>query len=207
MTTATIPVPAHELAARNAAKAGRSVFAAHLAQHSAEGRLIWVPGMGDTDDRRGPLPGDPAHDRLLAAGWLLNNLADSGEQLMLDATWRAGTRPTNVYGALYNDTPVDTDTLATLTGEPSGSGYARLTWACNGTDFPTLALDSGDYRLVGAQKSYTASGGSIGPVTYFAIVSAASGTAGSLYVYMALSASRTLANGDTLNVTPALKLA
>jgi hypothetical protein len=207
MTTATIPVPVAELAARDAAKSGRTVFAAHLEQRSPEGRLVWVPGMGDTDDRRGPLPGDPAHDRLLAEGWLLNSLADAGEQLMLDATFRAGTRPTSVFGALYNDTPVDTDTLSTLTGEPSGSGYGRVTWACNGTDFPTLALDAGDFRLVGVQRSFTAAGGTIGPVTHFAIVSVVSGTAGALYVYMALSATRTLSNGDTLNVTPALKLA
>ncbi len=206
MTVTTLPVPSGRLADRYRAKSGRSVFAAHITHTGPDGRLIWVPGMGDCEDRRGPLPGDTAHARLLADGWVLNNLSDGGETLMLDATWRAGTRPANIYGALWNDTPVDTDTCSTLTGEPATGGYARVGWANNGTDFPTLALDSGDYKLTGLQKGWTAAGGTIGPVTYFTFVSSSSG-AGTLYAYMALSATRTMLTGDTLNVTPALKAA
>jgi hypothetical protein len=208
MTAVEVQVPATllEQARRRARHGIRSVFAARFSQVDAAGRLVWVPGMGDTEDRRGPLPGDPAYTALLAQGWVLNSLADSGEQLMLDATWRQGTRPTTgIFGALFNDTPVDTDTIGTLTGEPAGNGYARLTWANNSTDFPTLALDSGDYKLTGVQKTYTASGGTIGPVTYLCFVSTSSG-AGSLYAYMPLAATRTLLAGDSLNVTPALKL-
>ncbi len=135
-----------------------------------------------------------------------NNLADGGEQMFLDVTLRAGTAPTNYYIALYNDTIVDTDTLSTVTGEPSTNGYARQLVERSATGWPTLALDSGDYQATSSTETFTASGGSWGPVTYAALVTASSGTTGTLVSYAALSQSRTLASGESLQVTYRVKL-
>ncbi len=135
-----------------------------------------------------------------------NNLADGGEQMFLDVGLRAGTAPTNYYIALYNDTIVDTDTLSTVTGEPSTNGYARSLVERSATGWPTLALDSGDYQATSSTETFTASGGSWGPVTYAALVTASSGTTGTLVSYAALSQSRTLASGESLQVTYRVKL-
>lgn len=139
--------------------------------------------------------------------WIENSLADEGEQDILDIIYRASTAPTTFYTRLYNDTPVDTDTLALLTGEASGNGYGALTWNRNSTDFPTLALDAGDYQVSSVTKQYSASGGSWGPVTYMVLATVATGTAGKIYNYFALSQSRTLADGEKLDVSMKMKLA
>lgn len=174
-------------------------------QHrTADGRVLWMSGLGELDLEVGSV------EHLEALGdqaWIDNALADEGEQQMLDVYLRAGTAPTNFYIALYNDTPVDTDTMATITGEPSGNGYARQLVERSSTGWPTLALDSGDYRAVSSTETFTASGGSIGPVTYAALVTVSSGTAGLHIAYAALSTSRTLANGESLDVTKRIKLA
>lgn len=136
-----------------------------------------------------------------------NSLADEGEEDVLDVYYRGATAPTTFYLALYNDTPVDTDGLADLTGEASGNGYARIEIERSGTGFPTLALDSGDFQLTSKTVTYTASGGSIGPVTYAVLTNVSSGTAGLLLNYVGLSTSRTLADGESMNATLKIKLA
>lgn len=138
--------------------------------------------------------------------WTPNALSDAGESAMLDVYFRGATAPTNFYIGLVNDTPVDTDTLATLTGEPAGSGYARALVERSNTGFPTLELDGGDYRVVSSTETFTAAGGSIGPVTY-AFLATSTDNTGILVVYNALSQSRTLADGDSLDVTFRIKLA
>ena len=171
---------------------------------SADNRLIWASGFGDLDIAVGSLE---YFDLIREQSFTPNALADEGENAMLDVFFRAGTAPTNFYIALYNDTPVDTDTLATLTGEASGNGYARQLVERSNTGWPTLALDSGDYRAVSSTETFTASGGSIGPVTYAVLTTVVSGTAGLLIAYNALSQSRTLASGESLDVTFRAKLA
>ena len=175
-----------------------------FSHRTADGQVLWLSGIGDVDME----VGSAEHLAALAEQpWTPNALADEGEQDMLSVYFRAGTAPTNFYIGLVNDTPVETDTVATLTGEPSGNGYARQLVERNSTGWPTLALDSGDYRVVSGEETFTASGGSIGPVTYSFLTTTSSGTAGLLIAYAALSASRTLAAGETLGVTARVKLA
>lgn len=135
-----------------------------------------------------------------------NNLADEGEQAMLDVFFRNGNAPTAFALALFNDTPVDTDTVSSLTGEPAATyGYARQALARNTTDFPALALDSGDYMVTSKVCTFSASGGSWGPVTY-AVLIATIDSAAKLIAYKALSQSRTIADGESIDVTYKLKL-
>lgn len=135
--------------------------------------------------------------------WTENALADEGEQDILEGFFRGGTIPSNFYIGLINDATIaETDTLATMVGEPSANGYARQL-----TTFGATALDSGDYQTTSTQETFTASGGSIGPVDHAILTDVASGTAGSLIAYVPLSQSRTLADGDSLNVDITIKLA
>lgn len=139
--------------------------------------------------------------------WVVENaLADEGEGNMLDAYLRGQNAPTTFYLALYNDTPVETDTLADLTGEPSTYGYARQEIERSAVGWPTLALDSGDYMATSKQVTFSASGGSWGPVTYMVLCDVASGTSGKLIAYVALSQSRTLQAGETLGCKIKIKL-
>jgi len=136
-----------------------------------------------------------------------NALADEGEFAMLDVFLRAGSAPAGFFVRLFNDTPTETDTLSDLTGEPSGNGYSAQAVARDATaaGWPTLALDDGDYQATGKTVTFTASGGSIGPVTY-GVLATSTDSSGKLIAYVALSQSRTLATGESLQVTFKVKL-
>jgi len=134
-----------------------------------------------------------------------NNLADEGEQWVLDSFLRGAAAPTGFYIRLYNDTPVDTDSLSTLTGEPSGNGYQAQLVEASSTGWPTLALDAGDYQATSKEVTFNATGGSWGPVTY-AVLATSSDNTGKLIAYVALSQSRTLNDGESLKVTMKIKL-
>src|SRR5580765_5333976 len=125
---------------------------------------------------------------LWESDWNHNYLADGGEQSMLDVYFRAATAP-----SLY---------ITLLT---AGTGYARIILNRNNTDFPTLALDVGDYKVTSVAKTFTA-GGTWSACTHMGIVTSASGTTGALIAVNALGATRTLINTDTLAITFATKL-
>lgn len=146
------------------------------------------------------------HGNLISEDIVENNLADEGEEAMLDVFFRNGTSYATFYIRLFNDTPVDTDGLSDLINEASGNGYAAQSLARNNTDFPTLALDSGDFQVESLEQTFSASGGSWGPVTY-AVLATSSDNSGKLIAYVALAASRTLQDGDSLKVTFKIKLA
>lgn len=137
-----------------------------------------------------------------------NALADEGESDVLDVFFRgtAAQTPASFEIGLFNDTPVETDGVADLTGEPSTNGYARQTLARSAVGFPTLALDSGDYMVTAATKTFSASGGAWGPVTYGALISVLPSESKRLIAFAALSQSRTLADGETLDVIYKVKL-
>lgn len=151
-----------------------------------------------------------AQGKILWKGSNYNNLSDEGELSVLEVYLRAssGAQPGTFYLRLYGDTPVDTDSMGSLTGEPAGSGYAAATvWRnTSGSGWPTMGLQSGDYRADSGTFSFTCNSGSWGPVTYAVLSSVGSGTNGLLVSYVALSGSRTLQNGDTLNVSIQVKL-
>lgn len=134
----------------------------------------------------------------------LNDLADEGEKNMLETFFRAENAPTTFYLRLYNDTPAETDSLADLTGEPSGNGYSAKEIERSSVGFPTVELDSGDWRVVSKTVQFVASGGSIGPVTYM-VLATSSDNSGKLIGYKALSQSRTLADGEKLDCTLRIK--
>jgi hypothetical protein len=134
-----------------------------------------------------------------------NALADEGESLMLDTFFRATNKPSTFFVRLFNDTPVETDNLAALANEVSGTGYAATEITRDSTGFPTLELNSGDYQVVSKQITFLANGSAWTAATY-AVLSTTANNTGKLVAFVALSGTRTLADGDSLKVTITIKL-
>jgi hypothetical protein len=99
-----------------------------------------------------------------------NHLADEGEKSMLDAFFRGQNIPTAFELALFNDTPVDTDKVKDLTGEPTSGGYARQALNRDTTDWPILELHEGDWRVASKAVTFAATGGDWGPVTHGVLI-------------------------------------
>ena len=115
-------------------------------------------------------------------------LSDYAEKLLLDWMMTSGsaTRPTAWYVALYTAAPSDSGGGT----EVSTGGYARQSVA-----FSAAASPGGTTSNSG-EVSFTASGGNYGTVTHMGIFDAAS--SGNLLWHGALTASKTVADGDTL---------
>ena len=149
-----------------------------------------------------------ARGRLLWAGFGHNMLHDEGEQFILQVVFSEVQTPPAAYyiGLDARTTLAEEDNLAALVNEPPGTyGYARKAVNSDATDF-TISQQSGDYQALTKTVTFTASGGAIGPVTKAFLCTVASGTSGKLIQSNALSQSRTLQSGESLNVSMYLRL-
>ena len=108
------------------------------------------------------------------------------EDKILDYVLRdtADWAPSAVYLALHTADPGEAGTGT----EVSGNGYSRQA--------VTFAASSGGSASSNSVEEFTASGGSFGTVTHFGIWDASS--SGNLLYYGALTASKVIADGDTL---------
>lgn len=139
-----------------------------------------------------------------------NALANEGEYLIQDVMFRGNTAPTGYFLRLYNTTPALTSTLSTLAAsEPTtANGYnpANQGITKDATGWPLVPqLVSSHYEITSKTITITASGGTIGPVTYAALATSSDNT-GKLVAYAALSATRTLQIGDSLAMTYKIRL-
>lgn len=115
-------------------------------------------------------------------------LSDYAEKLLLDWMMTSGsaTRPTAWYVALYTAAPSDSGGGT----EVSTGGYTRQSVAFSAASSP------GGTTSNSGEVSFTASGADYGTVTHMGIFDAAS--SGNLLWHGALTASKTVADGDTL---------
>lgn len=115
-------------------------------------------------------------------------LSDHAEKLILDwlMTNGSATRPTAWYVALYTAAPSD----AGGGTEVSGSGYSRQS-----VTFDAATSGTGTTSNSGA-VTFTAAGGSWGTISHLGIHDASTG--GNLLWHGSLLASKTIADGDTL---------
>jgi hypothetical protein len=138
---------------------------------------------------------------------LHNALMDAGEQRVLEAYFRGGAIVGHYLGLSDATNPcsiAETDSLATaMTGEPSGNGYSRVNITRDATGWPTSALDSGDWRIVSKTCTFTSTG-TIGPVNC-AVLATTTDNTGDPIAFVALSQARTMANGESLDVSMAIK--
>ena len=116
-------------------------------------------------------------------------LSDNAENLVLNWLMRGEgetSHPTSWHIGLFTAAPNDTGGGT----EVSGSGYARqaCTWAS--------ASGTGGTTSNEAVETFTASGGSWGSVTHIGIFDASS--SGNLLWHGALTSSKTVADGDSL---------
>lgn len=118
----------------------------------------------------------------------MSALSDYSEKLLLDFLMTTGTatRPTAWYVALYTAAPSDSGGGT----EVSGSGYARQAVTFNAAATPGGTTDNS------TAVTFTAAGGSWGTVSHIGIFTAVTG--GSLLWHGAMTASKTIADGDTL---------
>jgi len=118
----------------------------------------------------------------------MSALSDHAENLILNFLMTSGTatRPTAWYVALYTVAPSD----AGGGTEVSGNGYSRQTVAGD-----TATGTGGTTDNTGA-VSFTATGGNFGTIVAIGIHDASSG--GNLLWHGALSANKTVNDGDTL---------
>ena len=129
-----------------------------------------------------------------------NHLADEGEYSFLQTYFRGVDVPNLFYLRLCGENLSESSTLATIAGEPSGSGYAPIALTVGITDFPTLEQISGDWSVVSKQVIWTASGGSIGPFNT-AYLATTSDNTGKLICYFSLARERTLSDGATFTLS------
>lgn len=123
--------------------------------------------------------------------------SDFTENMIVEAYFRGGswTPPTNIYVALCTAATTDADTGSTIT-EVSGGSYARVqidpgssNWtATSGTDGITGNASTLTYPIATADW---------GDVSHIALCDASSG--GNLLFHGALSATRTVSNGDVVS--------
>lgn len=126
----------------------------------------------------------------------MSSMSDALEVELRKHIFRTGsfTKPTDLYICLCTSAPSDSSTGSTIV-EPSGNGYARQNLAPSDSNWTGSSSTTGVTSNASA-VTFTASGGSWGTITHFAICSASS--AGTLYFHSALTASKTIGDGDTL---------
>ncbi len=138
--------------------------------------------------------------------WTPNALVDEGEKSILDVYLDDVAVITSTHFRLYSDGAIaETDTLATLTGEVTGTGYGGIV-VTRDTDWVDPTLDGGDMQTTSAVKQFTA-GGTWTNADELVWATVISGTAGLFLGFVALSTTRQLENTDTLDVDLAVKLA
>ena len=95
--------------------------------------------------------------------------------------------PSNVYVGLFTSDPTDAGSGT----EVSGNGYARKV--------ATFSSASGGVTSNSSVIEFTASGGAFGTCTHFGVFDAS--TSGNLLYHGALTASKTIADTDTLKIS------
>lgn len=165
-------------------------------KHGARPSFIWNTQYRNSD-------GQIEWEELLAH----NLLHDDGEEIILKAAFsEAYSVPVNYYIGLDDHVTIDeTDTLSSLSGEPAVGGYARQAVASDETDF-TLTLDSGNWQAKTKTVTFTPSGVDYPATRNMHFGDQASGTAGKLIASVALSQSRTVLDGDSLDTNLTIKL-
>lgn len=167
--------------------------------------LDWASkGAHDSMDLRGDRIIKGSSDELEvveAQDWTLNALADEGEVDMLDVYFDAQAVRTTLYFSLWNDTPTETDGLTDLLNEVSGTGYSRQT-VTRGTDWTAPTAGGGTTQPTA--KTFSASGAWTAATNL--VLGTSTDNTGLLIAWAALSQTRTLGNGDTLDVSMTVTL-
>jgi len=141
---------------------------------------------------------------------LLNVIHVDGEEFMLSALFNGGNNPNTVipdfyYFGLDDRTTVNTsDTMASLTGEPTLFGYQRQS-VDSTTGFTIVEVSPNVLRALSTILSFSASGGTWGPIDNLFLTSKPDNT-GFLIATVALGASITVTNGQSVTMRMSMGL-
>ena len=134
---------------------------------------------------------------------LFNTLHVVGEEYILKAVFTGGVTntyiPASYYFGLDNRAtiaPADTMTTVSLNGEPSTSGYARASISSTG-QFAVSISGSGNNVATSPVVSFTASGGSFGPVRNMFLTDQTDNS-GYLIASVPLTSQLTVSAGETI---------
>ena len=135
-----------------------------------------------------------------------NILFNLGEQYVLKAFTGQTAIAANLYLGIDDHTLAEADTMAELTNEPVGDGYARIAVAKD-TEW-TVQLDggTGDYEALTDVVQFAASGGDWAEMDNVFLCTDASGAGGTLISSFVMSTPRTVTDGQTLDVSLAMRL-
>lgn len=136
--------------------------------------------------------------------WVENAVADEGEQSVLNVWLRAQSNPSKYLSLLNQASPGETTTMATMTETqtPGSNGFARQ--QILSTDWASPTLVSGDYKSTAAEVTFGPASGSSWTLTHAILVTVSSGTSGLFLLFIALSATTTIAIGQSFKYTLAL---
>lgn len=134
-----------------------------------------------------------------------NALADEGEQSMLNVYLLGTADPSFYLGLLNGGSPGETTVMSgiTETQTPGANGYNRQ--QITSGDWGTPVLNSGDYQTTAAQKTFGAASGSNWTATHAYLTTTSTGTGGKFLLFIALSASTTVAIGQQFLYTLTVK--
>jgi hypothetical protein len=135
-----------------------------------------------------------------------NSLADEGEQSIINVYLLEASNPTKYLGLLNDGTLAETDTVATVTeaDTPGTHGYNRQ--QILNTDWAAATLNSGDYQSTAAQKTFGPISGVAVTATTAFVTTTSTGTGGKFILYIALSATTTIAVGQSFLYTLTFKM-
>jgi hypothetical protein len=133
-----------------------------------------------------------------------NTITNAGERSILNSYFKNIEAPSQFYIRLASGYIGISDTLVTVKGEPSGSGYAPILIERSIVGFPKLELVEGDYRLVSKTVQFSSTG-SWNPVNYI-FLATTSDSSGVLVAALNLSTERALVAGDILQVNFKIRL-
>lgn len=134
-----------------------------------------------------------------------NLITDEGEESFLKQIGRADVTDVSAGGnwflGLCQETPGETDTLSSITTEPtSAGGYARQAFERDATGVPTIEQVNDAFRMISKTLTFAASGADFSRSIQRAFLcNVASGTAGILYAYSGLLPNAlTILDGESL---------
>ena len=165
--------------------------------------MIWASdGPGHSEERNdGIVKGSELDlDIRNSQLWTPNELANEGEIALLEAYFGTGNAPTSLYFRLWQTSLIDTSTEAYAT-EVTGTGYPGGAAVTLTKDTDWGAVTAGPGGTTSVTKTFTATASDWDAAVDLALCTTGTGTAGLMIAYAALSATRTLLDTDTLDVT------
>lgn len=141
---------------------------------------------------------------------ILNLLHNTGEQFILNAVFVGGVDNTFIPSAYYvgldnRGSIVTTDTMSTVNGggEPTGNGYVRQAISSSGQF--VVSAQNNNYKAVSPLLSFSATGGSWGPVSNIFLTTTAN-FSGILIASAQLATPITVTSGQSITIRAGMTL-